>query len=174
MSSRLRWEQDVAACVATRPYLLPIFGDVLGVVDHLRDWNPDLFVVLNLGRVMDKLSGRPYQEWRPLPIGTTPKWGAWWEVHNLSENPTLATTVRFGELDGRTVEEIRKTDTRVNGGALYAEVVRHNRELEEKIRSDAAREREALAYDLHKAVAQDAWGPTVFGPRQSLWTPTAH
>lgn len=175
MRIRLRWEQDVAACVASRPHLLPLFGDVCGVTDYLRDWNPDLFIVLNLGRVLDKLSGAPYQDWRPLPIGIVPKWNAWWEIHNLREKPTLVMSVRDAALDYRTVLNIRKSDIRVHGTALFAEMEAANAHLEAQMRRDSANEIDALARDTHSAFARAYWGPSQFGPggppKSQMWAP---
>lgn len=163
MSGRLRWEQDVAGCVAGRPHLLPILGDVLGVVDRVRKYNPDLFIVLNVSRMMQKAHGLPYKQWTPIPLGIIPKWNAWWEVHNLHENPTLVFPVKHGALDARVLRDLWETDVRVHGDRLFREMEAHNDRLEEAHKAEFGKRMDAIARDTASIFSRASWGANVFG-----------
>lgn len=85
---QLKWERAVHACIGNRTELLPVFHDALGIASHVRDYNPDLFIVLNAGRNLAKAAGLPREEWPPLPPDAIPVWGAWWEsIHSRSGPP---------------------------------------------------------------------------------------
>lgn len=164
MSGRLRWEQDVAGCVSGRPHLLPIFGDVLGVVDSVRAYNPDLFIVLNVSRLMQKAAGLPYQEWTKVPLGIIPKWNAWWEIHNLREKPTLVFAVKHGALDQRVLRDLYESDVRVHGDRLYRDMEAQNERLEEAHRAEFGKRVDSIARDTASIFSRASWGPSVFGP----------
>lgn len=169
---RLAWEQAVNHAVSNRPYLLPIYHDPLSISDHLRDYNPDLFAVLNVGRVLAKALGLPREQWPPLPHGVIPVWGAWWEIHSLTERPSLVLTVRHGALDKRVLHDLYASDLRIHGDRLFQAMDSHNDSLEEQSRREAARQLEAIAGDTRGLFARAAWGQSVFGLGRNASTGT--
>lgn len=161
---RLRWEQAVLHCIAGRPELLPVFHDVFGVAESVREYNPDLFIVLNVGRVLAKSLGLPRAQWPPLPHGVIPVWGAWWEIHHLHERPSLSMTVPYGALDKRILVDLYEGDLRIHGDAIFRRLEAHNARVEARNQRDTANQIEALTHDTRSLFARAAWGQSVFGP----------
>lgn len=161
---RLAWEQAVNHAVSGRPHLLPIFGDVLGIVDRIREYNPDLFAVLNVVRLLERAQGLSYKEWTPVPPGVMARWNAWYEIHNLTERPTLVMSVRYGALDSRILRDLWETDVQVHGDRFLDELQAHNERLEQRRQREFGNQLEAAALDARGLFARGAWGPSVFGP----------
>lgn len=161
---RSEWERAVRDCLHGRPELLPVWHDALGIVDHVRDYNPDLFVVLNVGRNMAKAMGLPREEWPPLPPDVIPVWGAWWEIHSLTERPSYVLTVTHGALDGRVLADLYRGDIAKHGPNLFKEMEARNERLKASRARAHGNELEALAQDTRNLWAQ-VDGPKVqYGP----------
>lgn len=159
---KLSFEREVRL----RPHLLPVFSSLYQIPERLREYDPNLFVVLNAIRNIEKAEGVPVSERTPFPPGVIPKWGAWYEIHSLAHTGnTFAMAVPYGELDARILRDVWSGDLRVHGDRIFREIDEHNERLEATNRRDLRNFASAMARDSQLAFARASWGPSIFGPR---------
>jgi hypothetical protein len=160
------FEREVLCRIQNRPHLLPIFDHVYDIPRRLREYKPSLFVVVNAIRNMEKSIGVKTEDLTKVPHGVVPRWGAWFEVHDLEqqEGETRVLTVRYGALDERILRDLWRSDLRVQGRALFDEVDRHNQRLIESMKKDQRNFAGALARESRLFMARASWGPSIFGP----------
>lgn len=161
----LRFQQEVERRLDGRAHLLPLFSSVFYIPERLREYDPNLFVVLNVVRHIQRALGEKPQ---PPPPGVLPLWGAWYEVHSLQQpaDRDLVKSVRFGNLDARILWDVWQGDLRQRGDRVFQEIDEHNAQVESRglrqLRNDAA----AIAREVHRPFANAAWGDggkTLFG-----------
>lgn len=154
--------------VRIRPHLLLVLSSVYQIPERLREYDPNLFVVLNTVRNIEKAEGVPVSERTPFPPGAIPKWGAWYEIHSLAhKGNTFAMAVPYGELDARILRDVWSGDLRMRGKRIFREIDEHNERVEALNRRALRTQAEAIARELHRPFADAAWGDggkTVFGP----------
>ena len=150
-----------------RPHLLPVWNSVFHIPQRVRDYDRNLYLTLNVVRLLQKARGEKPQ---PPPAGVIPLWGAWYEVRSLAlpaEND-LVMSVRYGDLDARILTDLWRGDLRQRGGRVFSEISEHNQRLELEKRRKVHNDLEAIAHEVHRPFADAAWGDgghTLFGFR---------
>lgn len=161
---KLSFEREVLHRIGA--HLLPVFSSLYQVPERLREYDPNLFVVLNAVRNVEKAEGVPIPDRTPFPHGVITKWGAWFEVHSLDHaGSTFVMTVPYGELDSRILRDIWSGDLRVHGDRIFRKIDEHNERLEAANRRDIRNFAGAMVRDSQLAFARASWGPSIFGPK---------
>lgn len=163
--NELRFQQEVEGRLLGLVHLLPVFSSVWQVPQRLREYDPDLYVVINTIRHLQRARGEKPQ---PPPQGVLPIWGAWYEVHSLAQPPDrdLVKSVRYGALDARILREVWQDDLRQRGDRVFREVDEHNARVEAEAQRALQNDAAAIARETHRAFARAAWGDggkTLFG-----------
>lgn len=116
----MKRETEISDRLRGKPHLLPIFSSTLSIPERLKEYDSNLFVVLNIEK-------------------------QWYEVHSLdNKGDTFCFQAPLNELDARVLYITRKYNIRVRGEKVINEIAEHNRKLEEdnkKKREDELRMR---------------------------------
>jgi hypothetical protein len=128
------YKDDIHFRLLGKSYLRPIFSSALNIPEALKDYDSNLFLVLNTKRNV-------------------------FEVHSLANiGDTYCMTIPLNELDERVLTLVRKNNVKIRGVKVFQEIDRHNEWLAEqaaKQRSDYIKYE--LAERLKPAVSRLAW-----------------
>lgn len=155
---KLSYMQDVEYECSKHEHLIPVFTSLYGIPERVHDYDPDLYVALNVSRQVDFAKGRKPN---PPPAGIIPKWGAWYEIRSLKHGLVMSNP--FGELDVRILRKIWKGDLRMRGRRVFEEIDEHNERLERRRQRDWQNKNEALAHEIARPFQRIGWGKSLFG-----------
>ncbi|MHB9144725.1 MAG: hypothetical protein ACYC5Y_05240 [Symbiobacteriia bacterium] len=163
--SSLSVDRRIEGRLLGRPHLLPVWGGVFHIPQRVRAYDPNLYVTLDVVRLLQKARGEKPQ---PPPAGVIPLWGAWYEIRSLvlpAEND-LVMSVRYGGLDARILADLWRGDLRQRGAQVFSEISEHNERLEREKQRQAENDLGAIARDIRRPFADALGGShTLFGYR---------
>lgn len=155
---KLSYMQDVEYECSKHDHLIPVFTSVYRIPERVYDYDPDLYVALNVSRQVDFAKGRKPN---PPPAGIIPKWGAWYEIRSLKHGLVMSNP--FGELDTRILRKIWEGDLRMRGRRVFEEIDEHNERLAKQKEREWRNKNEALAHEIARPLYSGFHGKTLFG-----------
>ena len=130
----MKRELEISDRLRGNPHLLPIFSSTLSIPERLKEYDDNLFVVLNAER-------------------------QWYEVHSLdNKGDTFCFVVPLNELDARVLYIARKNNIRVHGKKVLDEITEHNRKLEESNKKKRTEEIRLAAREMRPYIKKMAYG----------------
>ena len=131
--NKSEYRQQIYDRLSRKHHLIPIFSSVTHIPERLREYDENLFVVLNTRKQC-------------------------YEVHSLAnKGDTFCLMIPLGELDARTLYLVRKNNLHTRGKEIFKEIDKHNERLE---RSNERRRRDeirAAGEEMYPAFRKLGW-----------------
>jgi len=131
---QLAFEHEVTERIQGRKALYPVFsGGNYDMVRRIREYNPDLFICWNTRRQR-------------------------YEVHSLGNiGSTYICDVPDNRLDARLEGVLRRGDIRVRGKEIFAEIDRHNENIERSMERQRRNDLIGIAEEMHPYFRRLGW-----------------
>lgn len=127
------FKNEVESRLVNHPQLKPIFHDIHGIAQRIREVDDTLFICRNL------FYGR-------------------FEVHSLEHRPnTFAWVIPWRNLDVRVIKRAIKSNLLARGDTIFDEVDQHNAKLKESNDRDFRNNIEAAAIEARSLFKPLAW-----------------
>ena len=127
------YEERIRERLKGKHHLIPIFSSVTHIPERLREYDENLFIVLNTKK-------------------------QWYEVHSLAnQGDTFGLIVPLNQLDARTLYLVRKNNLRTRGQEIFKEIDLENEKLEKSNERRRRDEIRAVGEEVYPAFRKLGW-----------------